>query len=338
MPTNLKNLLSRSRSRTELKSRGEKEEIPPCSCSCSGNCDGSTPHSGNESQPHPTTCQCQLRSESARTKPTFNGGSPVGETPLRRDSSSRSLFSLPGEGSCPDSPAAGLHISSTSSSPNHLATDAPTTSQSPAMRKCETVLALSSFTGSSNTGSSSNSSSPEGGSSSTSTPTSASRVKVVKDRILSTSSSALSTLLQTSNKTTTKLFSGWKFSTNNKSSHHHQSRSPAKGGLDAASKSQLSVYEPHGVPPLTPMNRLRRHGSITANTHPFCLLSSNSRHSSLSSVAWVEDPHEHLISCRLCLSDVRTEETVEILTCSCRYCTDVSPKKATRGWLRMSIF
>lgn len=272
-------------------------------CVCSPNGDGATPPPGI--QAYPPTCQCQLESDSWRKGSTSSGNMEQGS--LRRDISSRSLFSLPAENlmtSVPTSPVAGGRGSSASSSPQHLAT----TSQTRTIRKCETVQAFPGLT---------TTESP-GGSSGNPPAVTSSRVKVMKDRILSTSSSALSTLFQTSNKTTTKLFSGWKLSSK-PSSQGTQTMTPISGGLES-SKSQILYGAHQGVPPLTPTNRLRRHGSIT-NPQSYSNR-PNSRRSSVSSIIWSEEIE--FISCRLCLCDVNKKDTVEIQTCSCLYCKDVS--------------
>jgi len=82
--------------------------------------------------------------------------------------------------------------------------------------------------------------------------------------------------------------------------------------------------------PLTPTNRLRRNISITNACFSLSPNSSYSRSSSVASFCWrdkVEDSSSVVqpeILCRLCLCNVRMDDTVEILGCSCRYCKDVS--------------
>lgn len=307
--------------------------------------------------------------------------------------------------------------------------------QSLSLRKCETVLALSNFNGSASVATTNpvttssaktyirnpTSGAPTypnflGGttgatashlSSSSAIPSSnvGGKVKVMKEKILSTSSSALNCLLHSSSRTG-KLLSGWKLSSASSSSNSGSnsnvghisnmfsgssegnnclgvncqpnkhflgpsgiSATPAaatssgsasdnnKVGSSAStrvaghhlhhqhhkSRSQLSISEnsfSSSPAPLTPVNRLRRNVSVNNTSGSFCPTSgslsahsSYSRSSSVASFGWKDkdDPFEQSLECRLCLNNVRLEDTMEIHACSCRYCKDVSHHSRKNG-------
>ena len=331
MPTNLKNLLSRSRSRNELKGRGEKGDENYCSCRSNenGTCSSvvGTEQTLPACQPVPQ-CQCNCSSGGVVGKGEAEGSSGR----MRRDVSCRSLFTLPGDESQsrPGSPTGGkvIGISYTSSSPtpSPKLPSASSTQSAVPIRKCETVLALSTF------------STVNGGGPSSAGTSAPGRVRLMKDKILSTSSSALNSILHSSNKTTSKLLAGWKLSSNSSTSQSNTcvnsttttttNNTPkslpgtmAPDTNNSKSKSQASIFEDRAavVAPLTPMNRLRRNGSVN-NTR--CMNSGYSGYSSVTSVQWKDDMEE--ILCRLCLCNVKKEDTIEIQACSCRYCNDVS--------------
>ncbi|CAG7817497.1 unnamed protein product [Allacma fusca] len=230
MPTNLKSLLSRPRSRNELKFR-EKEDNEGSSVSESG--DG---EEGNDNRSHSADCS---RAHAAPTHSitcctNYEDGVPSsGRTPT-----SKNFFS------CSALPALGLvterdfcpspdgNSSTNDKSFGDLAPPSENKSSSGgSMRKCNTVLALSRLsTSPSFTTTASTPSSPMGpggefppiedpGS------LSASRVRMMRDRLYSASSSTLNNLINSSSGRTTKLLSGWKLPKNSTPGNNNGSSS-----------------------------------------------------------------------------------------------------------------
>jgi hypothetical protein len=208
------------------------------------------------------------------------------------------------------------------------------------MRKCETVITLSAYGSQQPFGGSEIQTSMNGTFSSGGGPSD--KAKVTKNKILSTSSSTLNCLLHSTSRN--KLFSSWKLSSGESNSSRSdypdqfvasinpnssgKVRSSGASANDSADmqqifKSQLSISESGGGVPITPMNRLRRNVSINNNFYTGGTNSAYSRSSSVASFGW-RDAEDFEILCRLCLCNVKNEETVEISACSCRYCTDVS--------------
>jgi hypothetical protein len=400
MPTNLKSLLSRSRSRSELKSNKEDNECSSNETKDNGNeayggngrdgimnegtstsCTNDNHKVSNDScyripSNEPTTCGKQYTSCSMLnhqdlssshhriTDNTFSGdaASPSGSEVLYNKSTNAGNFryqiGFVGSGkSCSGGSTSAHHHQigqgpSSHQSQSHLNVQqqSPHQQQNLTMRKCETVLALSNF---SRDSSCSTATSPTD---SVASGTSG-KVRVVKDKILSTSSSTLNCLLHSS-ASRSKLFSSWKLSSNNSTSnqfpsstfpdfysrdetennrgsacgssrcHHNGANCGTADASPQISKSQQHLLIPgnnFGPIPLTPTNRLRRNISVNNACFSLSPNSSYSRSSSVASFGWKEDqPVSEEVLCRLCLCNVKLDDTVEILGCSCRYCKDVS--------------
>lgn len=188
------------------------------------------------------------------------------------------------------------------------------------MRKSETVLALTNCTSTL----------------STTTPT-LSNVKTVKDRIISSSSNALNSLI---NSSTSKLF-GFKFNGNSKSSGKSAGGMTTNEEIFVVRSNSTAKVAPApaatstavGTAPMTPTNRLRRNWSARRlNGIGLC---SNT---SLNSISCQElDEENETIACRLCLSNVKLLETVQLQRCSCRYCRDVSSSLVILAFLYLTI-
>lgn len=306
MPKNLKSLLTRSRSRNELKTQGEKP---------------SDAERKNEDNDCKTQFGCETLSQSSANMCEFP----------HCDISMGCGYHVPGSrsgGSCTQLMSLNSDRTSQISSEHRSPNDFSSTIESVgdhcrpgvAMRKCETVVTLTSFVGNSRPQSSFGSSMQ--------TPVSSTafqedNTKLAKSKILSTSSSTINSLLYSTSRS--KLFpNSWRFSSKSSSnSPEHRSAGirDAKGNADKQhiSKSQLSIPDV----PLTPLNRLRR--NLSSN-NAFYTPNTYSRSSSLASFVWkdLEDLPPTEILCRLCLCTVKGADTFEIAACSCRYCKEVS--------------
>lgn len=391
MPTNLKDLkslLSRSRSRNELKSRGEKDGESLSSIDAGSNegnkdCPGGTTATttsghhfsnsvcGGSALPHQQQHAHRFDQfqRDCDTFSSFGRNAPYGG--MRNCGGSCSHLVLSYSEWPTSSPAAGTAVGNdfllnTKSPKSSVQPDQPAQQHSASrpggiMRKCETVITLSTLVGNGshhhqhhqpNVGGNTCCGAAE--SHATHGSGTSEKAKVTKNKTLSTSSSTLNCLLHSTSRS--KLFSGWKLSNNGSSGSSGSSSSDypefaassisgSGGGVTGPKvcgsindttdvqhqilKSQLSIPESSsgGVVLLTPLNRLRRNISINnafyggGGTN-----SSYSRSSSVASFGW-RDQDENIspeIMCRLCLCAVKEEDTVEISACSCRYCKDVS--------------
>lgn len=377
MPTNLKSLLSRSRSRTELKSKAGEDTLSTDSAGCNNDAKdiGGAAENGcfanGDSLPRRQTqvshCfdqffHCDTFSgRNVQAGVVENGGMRNGGSCSHLVSSYSDWTSKSGISPETRTGAKNDFLSPKSSGQDGMVSVPELYVPRPCatMRKCETVITLSTYSGNGSQQHFSNggvgSGSCCGGETQTSISGTSEKAKVMKNKLLSTSSSTLNCLLHSSSRS--KLFSGWKLSSG-ESSHPEfvaSNPSPATLKLRGSSndmtdvfKSQLSIPESGGVGtlPMTPTNRLRRNVSINNTFYAgggnggFGTTSSSfSRSSSVASFVWREpDDFSQEILCRLCLCNVKYEETVEIAACSCRYCKDVSLFNSVFTCLLLSFF